>query len=135
MAKKKAYTIIVKGKRIVVTHKVYKAYYKEYEHARYITNKAKENELSLDRFEEDGVNPDYAYTPTSLEDQFFEQEQRAKLRKALSSLPKDERKLIYEIYYKKKSERKLEAATGIPQKTINDRKRRILNKLKELMEK
>jgi hypothetical protein len=35
----------------------------------------------------------------------------------------------------KKSERKLEAATGIPQKTINDRKHRILNKLKDLMEK
>lgn len=131
----KEYTIIVKGKRVAVTREVYKAYYTEYEYARHITRKAKKKELSLDQFEEDGVNPDYMYTSPSPEEMVIQQETRANLRRALSSLPKDERKLIYELYYKKKSERKLEVETGIPQKTINDRRHRILNKLKELMEK
>ncbi|RJE46675.1 MULTISPECIES: sigma-70 family RNA polymerase sigma factor [unclassified Dehalobacter] len=135
MSEQKEYTIIVKGKRVPVTRKVYKAYYKEYEYARNITRKAKKHELSLEKLKEDGVNPAYMCTSPSPEDMVIQKETQAKLHKALSSLPKDEQKLIYEFFYKKKSERELAAETGIPQKTINDRKHRIFGKLKELMEK
>lgn len=58
-----------------------------------------------------------------------------KLRLCLLQLDEMERWLIDELFFKGKSERKVESETGIPQRTINDFKRRILNKLKKLMEK
>ena len=99
MSEQKEYTIIVKGKRVPVTRKVYKAYYKEYEYARNITRKAKKHELSLEKLKEDGVNPAYMCTSLSPEDMVIQKETQAKLHKALSSLPKDEQKLIYEFFY------------------------------------
>lgn len=46
-----------------------------------------------------------------------------------------DRKLIVELYLHGKSERQMSRETGVPQRTINDRKRKILSKLKKLMEK
>lgn len=50
--------------------------------------------------------------------------------KSLQSLNQDEKLLIHALYFERKSERKVSEETGIPQKTINDRKRRIIAKLK-----
>ena len=57
-----------------------------------------------------------------------------KLHKSLQLLNQDEKLLIHALYFERKSERKVSAETGIPQKTINDRKRRIIAKLKNLLE-
>ena len=57
-----------------------------------------------------------------------------KLRQSLQLLNKDEKLLIHALYFERKSERKVAEETGIPQKTINDRKRRIIAKLKKLLE-
>ena len=57
-----------------------------------------------------------------------------KLHKSLHLLNQDEKLLIHALYFERKSERKVSAETGIPQKTINDRKRRIIAKLKKLLE-
>ncbi|WP_035317184.1 hypothetical protein [Clostridium sp. MSTE9] len=43
------YTLIVKGKRIPVTYDVYKTYYQEYEHERYLKNKSAKYEHSLEQ--------------------------------------------------------------------------------------
>lgn len=43
------YTLIVKGKRIPVTYDVYKTYYQEYEHERYLKNKSAKHEHSLEQ--------------------------------------------------------------------------------------
>jgi len=53
------------------------------------------------------------------------------LSKALSELTDDERFLINELFYQEKSERTVARETGLPQKTINNRKRAIINKLKK----
>lgn len=50
------YTLIVKGKRIPVTYNVYKAYYQEYEHERYLKNKSAKHEHSLEQFIETDVS-------------------------------------------------------------------------------
>lgn len=54
------------------------------------------------------------------------------LRKSLKNLNTDEYELIYSLYLANQplTERQLSANTGIPQKTINNRKKRILKKLK-----
>ena len=58
-----------------------------------------------------------------------------KLRSALSLLSEDEQSLVNAIFFRGLSEREWSKASGIPQKTINDRKRKILSKLKKLLEK
>lgn len=61
---------------------------------------------------------------------------RETLRTALASLTADEYKLIAYLYLsdKKGTERGYAALSGIPQKTLNDRKNRILHKLKIFFE-
>ena len=58
-----------------------------------------------------------------------------KLNESLVLLNQAERDLIKALFYDGFSEREWASTTGIPQKTINDRKQRILNKLKKLIEK
>lgn len=57
-----------------------------------------------------------------------------KLHRCLSLLEQDEQTLIEALYFQGFSEHEWSRKTGIPQKTINDRKRRILGKLKKLLE-
>lgn len=57
-----------------------------------------------------------------------------KLLKLLKELDSDEWGIIDAIYHKGKSEREFSAETGIPQKTVNYRKRKVLAKLRKLLE-
>lgn len=57
-----------------------------------------------------------------------------KMWTCLKQLSKDELFLIIQLFCLQKSERQLSAIMGIPQKTINDRKAKILKKLKKLMD-
>ena len=50
-----------------------------------------------------------------------------------SKLDEADRKLLSAIYFDSKSERQLSIETGVPQKTINDRKRRAISKLKKIL--
>ncbi len=59
---------------------------------------------------------------------------RQTLHRALNALSEDEYCLISAIYISGKSEREYAKETGIPQKTINDRKRRIIIKIKKFMD-
>ena len=55
MSENKKYTIIVKKQRVEVSEAVYRAYHKEREAERYQNKLIRQNELSLERFHEDGV--------------------------------------------------------------------------------
>lgn len=70
----------------------------------------------------------------SVEDQVVDAIMAAKLHTCLKLLLPEERNLIMAIFFEGKSERKLSQEISVPQKTINDRKRKILRKLKKLME-
>lgn len=61
-------------------------------------------------------------------------EQERELHAALQTLTVKERLLIHELFWNGKSERELSAMIAVPQKTINDRKRKILVKLRRQME-
>ena len=56
-----------------------------------------------------------------------------RLRKALAQLSSEERQLIQATFLDGLTEREYAATSGIPQKTINDRKRRILLILKKII--
>lgn len=134
MAEERIYTIIVKRQRIKVSKDVYHAYHKAREAERYQRGLIKDNEWSLEQFQEDGVSVEY-HLPICQDfvDGLVRLEQEQRLRAALQSLTLEERLLIYELFYNGKSERELAAMIAVPQKTINDRKRRILAKLHQML--
>ena len=137
MSENKKYTIIVKKQRVEVSEAVYRAYHKEREAERYQNKLIRQNELSLERFHEDGVNIDYLIVcvQADMVDKLIHQEQLESLWSALQYLPEDERRLIDELFFNEKSERKLASELGVPRMTLSDKKHRILGKLKKFMDK
>ena len=59
---------------------------------------------------------------------------KEKLRECLLLLSFEERSLIEALYYQEKTERELSKETGIHYSTIHSRKKKILKKLKKLLE-
>ncbi|ODA43077.1 sigma-70 family RNA polymerase sigma factor [Desulfosporosinus sp. BG] len=137
MQEDKTYTLLVNKKRIPVTEEVYKAYYQNKERESYLDKLSERNNLSYEECEEKGIQIDYllAQTQESAEDKLIKAEMLSRLTVAMEMLTEQERLLIYSLFFKGKSERKLSVETGTPLMTINDRKRRILKKLEKLLEK
>lgn len=131
MTQKKTYTIIVNRQRIPVSKEVYNAYHKEREAERYKQRLIYENEYSLERFQEMGDGIEYRCAACKdIAEELIRGEVQRQLHHALQSLSPEEHLLIYQLFYEGKSERELSAMIGVPQKTINDRKQKILKKLR-----
>lgn len=90
------YTLIVKGKRIPVTHEVYKTYYQEYEHERYLKNKTAQHEHSLEQFVEAGVSIEFNCLGSSspVEDEVLKAEQINHLHCCLDKLNAEEQSFL-----------------------------------------
>ncbi len=136
MSENKKYTIVVKRQRVEVSEAVYRAYHREREAERYQSKLIHKNELSLERFQEDGVNIDYLIVRAQpdIVDKLIHREQLEALWIALQALTEDERSLIDEIFFNEKSERQIAKNIGINQSTVSRRLSKILSKLKNLME-
>lgn len=135
---KRTYTLLVKGQRITVSKAQYKAYHQERERERYLRKVARNRERSLEQFREDGVQNverQLALHVPSPEELMCREEMFAQLHACLDRLSRQERELLHALYFEGLSERQLSAAIGVPQKTINDRRRKTLAKLRKLMEK
>lgn len=135
MSENKKYTIVVKRHRVEVSEAVYRAYHKEREAERYQNKLIRQNEPSLERFHEDGVNIDYLIVriQPDIVDRLIHQEQLEALWIALQSLPEDERSLIDEIFFNERSESQVAKSIGINQSTVSRRLSKVLSKLKNLM--
>ena len=72
---------------------------------------------------------------SGVEAEYFALFDRAEVRKALSLLSEDEQRMIEFLCMSERqgTEREYSALTGIPQKTINDRKKRALAKLVKII--
>lgn len=125
------YTLIVKGERISVTYEVYKAYYQEYEHERYLKNKSAQHEYSLEQFIETGVSIEFICldSVTPIEDEVLKTEQVAHLQCCLDKLNSEERQIIYGIFFEEKTERELAKRLQISASAVGYRKRKILKAL------
>lgn len=132
----RTYTIKVQGTRYLVSKTVYEAYHQHREHERYLSNQAADQERSLERFAEEGVNVEYQYAKSrpSMEDEIVHKQQLHRLRQCLGELEVDERYIIHALFFQKRSERNLAAELHIPQRTLHDRKQRILCKMLKIME-
>ena len=69
----------------------------------------------------------------NIEDEITDKIQLGELYEALNGLSRDELILIKALFFDGYSEREWASISGIPQKTINNRKRRIIEKLKNIL--
>ena len=125
------YTLIVKGERIPVTYEVYKAYYQENEHERYLKSKAAKYEYSLEQFIETGVSVEFTCLDsiTPVEDEVLKTEQVAHLYRCLDKLSAEEKQIIRGIFFEEKTERELAKQLQISASAVGYRKRKILKVL------
>ena len=85
--------------------------------------------------ENEAVNGEQALPSLSInpEEELIEKIEREELHKAIKKLKKEEQLLIQALFFHGYTEREWMRVTGVPQKTINDRKRKIIEKLKKLL--
>ena len=139
MTAKDKYYIQVKNALVEVTHEVYLAFYRFERQERNQQEKEKRNHVisydAWDTGERTGQElltlPDEA----NVEELTIAAIMSEKLHRCLRLLPEVERNLICEIYFSGKSERELSLASGLSPTAIHKRKKKVLRKLKNLMEK
>ena len=125
------------GMLMEVTPEQYKDFYKERRRQKYLYERSKENrDISIDMLTTEQFNgADILFSDEiDIEEQVAYKLLLDKLHNCLSLLTEEEQELIYALFFGEKTEREWSAETGIPQKTINNRKRKILLKLKALLE-
>ncbi len=92
-----------------------------------------EREVSLDKLMAEEW--DYPSSAPSPESAVLDQLEITALHQSLSSLAAEECALIEALFFEGLTERVYSERCGIPQKTVNDRKNRILKKLNQLLKK
>lgn len=125
------------GMLMEVTPEQYKDFYKERRRQKYLYERSRDNrDISIDMLTTEQFNgADILFSDgMDIEEQVAYKLLLDKLHNCLSLLTEEEQELIYALFFGEKTEREWAAETGIPQKTINNRKRKILLKLKALLE-
>lgn len=138
MSRKDLY-IRINGELINVSEEVYLTYYRMESHARYLERKDIQNGKilysNLDTVGTTGEETIPDLEAESVEDAALKSIMIEKMLNCLKYLAEDEQQLIYELFFRNKSERQLSLETGVPYMTIHDRKIKILNKIKKFMKK
>ncbi len=80
-------------------------------------------------------NKQFAAAGESVDDAAIKTVMIEEMLTCLKQLSTEEQELITALFFKGKSEHQVSRKTGVPQRTIHDRKIKILAKLKKLMEK
>lgn len=78
-------------------------------------------------------NMQFAEDAASAEEQALKNIQTQQLHKALLLLSDDERDLIGRLFFQEQTEREIAAVYGLSQNAVNKRRKRVLDKLRELI--
>ena len=138
MSEHKQFFIRVKEQIIPVTEEVYRTYYKMKRRELYleerdaINGKVLYSDMEADGLLGETTIPDIQ--AKNVEQVVLDRVMIENLRRCLDLLPKNERELIDALFFKDYSERKWAEISGMPRKTIGDRRSRLLTKLKKLLE-
>jgi len=139
MAEKKEYQIKVQGQLVPVTEEVYLTYYRMKRRELHLEEKDTAHGVFsynvLDSGETNGEDAIPDLVSPRVEDIAVDKLLAEKLHQCLKQLTKEEQELIFMLFFQNKSEHEVSKKTGIAQKTIHNRKARILTRLKKLMEK
>lgn len=138
MAEKKEYKIKVQGTLVSVSEDIYLTYYRMDRRARGVEERDQRNGvvlysdydtdelLAVEMFADKNVLP--------VEDQVVKQLMSERLHNCLSLLSADEQNIIFRRYWDGKSQGELARELGTSQQAISYREKRILSKLKKLLE-
>ena len=130
--------ISLHGMLMEVSEDAYKAFYKDKRRQKYLNERSDDNgDFSYDMLTTDEFNGEDILEDT-VADTARQAETRIlldKLKKALADLSDSERQMIDALFAHGLSEREWSAQSGIPQKTINNRKKSLLLKLRKNFEK
>ena len=130
----KKYYLKVNGKQVEVNEQVYSAYYKEYEHERYLKQLSAEHESSFEMLAESGyqIEMHMKNKADSTEEQFISNETWQEIQRCLELLTPYERELIVEHYLYDVQQLILAKRNGKSRQAINQNINRILRKLKKM---
>ena len=117
----------------------FRAFYKERRREKYLREEAQlaGGVLSLNAIDSDELDGVGVVLDTSepLDEKIMRKMMFEKLPEAISILNDEEKTLIYQLYFENMSERQISSLTAVPQKTINNRRKRILKKLFDFFQK
>ncbi|WP_313180872.1 sigma factor-like helix-turn-helix DNA-binding protein [Lacrimispora sp.] len=138
MAERKEYQIKVQGQLVPVSEDVYLTYYRMKRRELYLEEKdAKHGVFHYSALDTDKTNGEDMIPDLSsarVEDTVIDKLLAEKLHQCLGQLTQEEQELIFTLFFQNKSEHQISRETGVAQKTIHNRKVRILDRLKKLME-
>lgn len=136
--KQKKYVIKIPGQLVEVTEEIYLTYYRMRRRELFLEEKDMQHGISrysdLDTEEILGEEMIPDRTSEDIQDTVVAKLMTERLQQCLRLLPDAERELIHALYFEGLSERQLSKRTGLPQKTINDRKHKALRRLKNWLE-
>ena len=132
----KEYYLCIKGKAVLVSEEVYKAYWKITEHEKYLQRKDwKHNVMSFSALDHDGHFVDNIIDEKIDLEKIVEVKMRIEeLHRALNTLTKEERELMEAIFYKEESLRSISRREKVTHQAISGRRDRILEKLRKILE-
>ncbi|TRW24127.1 sigma-70 family RNA polymerase sigma factor [Criibacterium bergeronii] len=133
----KEYYLYVNGQKVKVSEQIYKVYWREREHEKYLEQVDKKNHLlffsSLDH---DGHFVDNIVDESIDIEKVVEAQMMIEaLRSAISKLNAEEKELIERLYFYDETLSSVAKDKSVTYQTIQWRKDRILRKLKEILEK
>lgn len=146
MAGKEKYCIAVNGQSFEVSYELYEAYKKGQRKEKYFIHDLKEERTKMDKetgqvtvmpSREDSyerlleAEKQFAEEAESVEDAAVRAVMLERLNQALHTLTDGEREIIHALFYLERSVAELAKDMGVPWSTLDNRKRKILKKLKK----
>jgi DNA-directed RNA polymerase specialized sigma24 family protein len=139
--KRNEYRLKINGRLVDVSEEIYNAHYQMNRHEQYLEEtdrlhgKVLYSDMDNNELNGEEMLPDYE--AVDLEEQVVTQMMIERLHGCLPLLSEDERELIDALFFSNEgagmSEREYAKISGVPLMTTNDRKAKILNKLKKMM--
>ena len=137
MEEPKKYQLPAEGKMVDVTEEQDRAFYKCKRREKYLEERDQKHKLyhysDLDTEELLGEEMFSYPNEESVEERIIDRLLIESLLRCVGKLPEEDQELIHALYYQGKSERTCADEFGISQKTINNQRNRILDKLRCLM--
>ena len=138
MADREKYAIKIQGKLIEVTPDVYYAYFRMERQERWQEEKKQEHDVvsydAMDNGETVGAEAIRDLEAPSMEELAIARELSERLRHIVAALPKAERELIQAIYFEDIPVSDYAKRIGLTHRGVNKQRKKILSKLKMLLD-
>ena len=134
---KKEYYLYVNGQKVKVSEEIYKVYWREREHEKYLEQVDRKNHLLFfSSLDQDGHFAETLVDESVDVEKIVETQMMIEaVRNAISKLNAEERDVIERLYFNDETLSSVARDKGVTYQTIQWRKDRILRKLKEILEK